>query len=141
MSSLGLKSIIKTSNQKIKNDTDILIVDTYGETKKFFKISKVAFIGGSLVNHGGQNPIEPARFNLNIIHGPDTKNFKDVYKFFNKNKVAFKVNNLVQLISITQKLLSKKRVKKINLKKIGNSILKRSIVEVKDILDNEIKKT
>ena len=141
MSSLGLKSIIKTSNQKINNDTDILIVDTYGETKKFFKISRVAFIGGSLVNHGGQNPIEPARFNLNIIHGPDTKNFKDVYKFFNKNKVAFKVNNLVQLTSITQKLLSKKRVKKINLKKIGNSILKRSIVEVKDILDNEIKKT
>ena len=77
---LGLKSIIKTSNQKIKNDTDILIVDTYGETK-FFKISKVAFIGGSLINHGGQNPIEPARFNLNIIHGPDIKNLKMFINF------------------------------------------------------------
>jgi 3-deoxy-D-manno-octulosonic-acid transferase len=141
MNLLGLKSIIKSSKKKIKSNTDIFLVDTYGETKKFFKISKVAFIGGSLVDHGGQNPIEPARYNLNIIHGPDTKNFKDVYKFFNKKKVAFKVNNLKELTNVTQKLLTNKKMKKLNLKKIGNSILKRSIVEVKDILDNEIKKT
>ena len=141
MKLLGLKSIIKTSKKRIKDSTDIFIVDTYGETKKFFKISKVAFIGGSLVNHGGQNPIEPARYNLNIIHGPDTKNFKDVYKFFDEKKVAFKISNSKQLTHVTQKLLSNKKVKKINLKKIGNSILKRSIVEVKNILDNEIKKT
>ena len=141
MNLLGLKSIIKSSKKKIKSNTDIFLVDTYGETKKFFKISKVAFIGGSLVDHGGQNPIEPARYNLNIIHGPDTKNIKDVYKFFNKKKVAFKVNNLKELTNVTQKLLTNKKMKKLNLKKIGNSILKRSIVEVKDILDNEIKKT
>jgi len=141
MKLLGLKSIIKTSKKRIKDSTDIFLVDTYGETKKFFKISKVAFIGGSLVNHGGQNPIEPARYNLNIIHGPDTKNFKDVYKFFDKKKIAYKISNSKQLTYFTQKLLSNKKVKKINLKKIGNSILKRSIVEVKNILDNEIKKT
>ena len=64
---LGLKSNIRTEQKKINYDTDIYLVDTYGETKKFFEISKVAFIGGSLVKHGGQNPIEPARFKLNII--------------------------------------------------------------------------
>ena len=141
MNLLGLKSIIKTSKKRINNNTDIFLVDTYGETKKFFKISKVAFIGGSLVNHGGQNPIEPARYNLNIIHGPDTKNFKDVYKFFDEKKVAYKISNSKKLTYVTQKLLSNKKVKKINLKKIGNSILKRSIVEIKNILNNEIKKT
>ena len=51
------------------------------------------------------------------------------------------MNNLKELTNVTQKLLTNKKMKKLNLKKIGNSILKRSIVEVKDILDNEIKKT
>ena len=84
--SMGLKTIIRTTNQNVKNETDIYLVDTYGETKKFFSISKIAFIGGSLVKHGGQNPIEPARFKLNIIHGPNIDNFKDIYKLFNKKK-------------------------------------------------------
>ena len=63
-------------------NTDIYLVDTYGETKKFFKIAKMIFIGGSIVNHGGQNPIEPARYGLSIVHGPNVRNFKDIFKFF-----------------------------------------------------------
>ena len=84
LKALNLRTIIRSSKKNIGNSTDIYLVDTYGETKKFFKISKVVFMGGSIINHGGQNPIEPARFYLNIIHGPNVQNFKDIYKFFNR---------------------------------------------------------
>ena len=137
---IGLRTIVRTTNRKIKHSTDIYLVDTYGETKKFFSISKIAFIGGSLVSHGGQNPIEPARFQLNIIHGPNINNFKDIYKFFNEKKIAFKVANQNQLLNTTQKLLKIKKKKKINLEKMGNLILKKSIVEIINIFNDEIKK-
>jgi len=135
---LGLNVVTRTSNKNIQNETDIYLVDTYGETKKFFNISKIAFIGGSLIKHGGQNPIEPARYKLNIIHGPHVDNFKDIYRFFSEKKIAYKIKDLSQLIDCTERLLKKKKNKKINLKKIGNSILKKSIIEINDILKNEI---
>ena len=87
---LRLKTIIRTSDKNIDKNTDIYLVDTYGETKRFFNISKIAFIGGSLIKHGGQNPIEPAKFGLKILHGPNVHNFNDIYKLFNKKKLHTK---------------------------------------------------
>ena len=140
-SSLDLKTIIRTSNKKINSKTDIYLVDTYGETKKFFNISKIAFIGGSIINHGGQNPIEPARFGLNILHGPNIQNFKDIYQFFNRSKIAYKFNNLKQLIAISDKLLILKKNKKINLMKMGKLILRKNLNEINKTFNNELKKT
>ena len=139
--SLNLKTIIRTSKQIIKPDTDIYLVDTYGETKKFFNISKTTFIGGTLTNHGGQNPIEPARFGLNIIHGPHVRNFRDIFKFFANKKIAHKIKNQNELFKVAQKLLTKNNKIKLNLRKIGNSILKETVIEIKNILNHEIKKT
>ena len=141
ISSMDLKTNIRSTNKRIKHDTDVYLVDTYGETKRFFNISKVAFIGGSLVKHGGQNPIEPARYKLNIIHGPNVENFKDIYQLFNKKKIAHMVLNQNQLINLAQKLLTDRKKRKINLEKIGNLILKKSIVEITRIFKDEIKKT
>jgi len=139
--SLNLKTIIRTSNKKILNDTDIYLVNTYGETKKFFNISKIVFIGGSIINHGGQNPIEPARFGLNILHGPNVQNFRDIYHLFKKLKIAHKFINTKQLINISDKLLKSEKNKKLNLKKMGNLILKKSVIEIDKVLNNEFKKT
>ena len=44
-------------------------------------------------NEGGQNPIEPARYGAKILHGPNTDNFKDVYKLFRKLKVSKVITN------------------------------------------------
>ncbi len=140
IATLNLKTIIRTSNKRINKDTDIYLVDTYGETKQFFNISKIAFIGGSLVKHGGQNPIEPARLKSIIVHGPYVDNFRDIYKLFNKKKIAYKVINSNQLLNITKNLLKTKKNKKINLEKIGNLILKKSIIELMNLYKNEIKK-
>ena len=128
-------------SKKIKKDTSIYIADTLGELELFYSIADFIFIGGSFVNHGGQNPIEPARYGLNILHGPNIQNFKDIYQFFNKSKIAHKFTNLKQLISISDKLLMRKKNKKINLIKIGNSILKKNVNEITKTFNNELKKT
>ena len=78
--------------KNLKN-CDIYIVDSYGESKSFYKISNVVFLGGSLVSKGGQNPLEALRFGCNILHGNYTFNFKDVYKMLEKEKLSLKVNN------------------------------------------------
>ena len=141
LSLLNLNTVIRTSKQKIMPNTDIYLVDTYGETKKFFRISKTTFIGGSVANHGGQNPIEPARFGLSIIHGPNVRNFKDIFKLFAQKKISHQINNQSQLLSISKKLLTQKNKVKLDLQKMGDSILKKSVIEVNNILNNEIKKT
>ena len=138
---LRLKTIIRTSNKNIDKNTDIYLVDTYGETKRFFNISKIAFIGGSLIKHGGQNPIEPAKFGLKILHGPNVHNFNDIYKLFNKKKIAYKIKNLHQLINVSSKLLVVKKTNSISIKKLGDSILKKSVNEINKRFINEIKKT
>ena len=57
LNNLGLKVTLHSSkNHKLKN-TDIYLVDSFGETKKFHKISSSVFLGGSIINRGGQNPL------------------------------------------------------------------------------------
>ena len=97
-------------------------------------------MGGSLVNHGGQNPIEPVRLNLDIVHGPSIYNFKDIYKLFNKKKAAYEIRNINELKNISFKLLKEKKISKLNLHKMGNFILKKSETEILKMFKNEIKK-
>lgn len=58
---------------------DIYVADTVGELGLFYRLAPVAFLGGSLVPHGGQNPIEPAKLGAAIVHGRHVNNFTDVY--------------------------------------------------------------
>ncbi len=88
---------VRSKNQEIKTDTNIYIADTIGELNLFYKIADFVFIGGSLVNHGGQNPIEAAFLGKTIIHGPNIQNFSDVYEILQYMKMTFLVNNERQL--------------------------------------------
>ena len=75
---------LHTSNKPVNIDTDIYLVDTFGETKSFLKLSKIAFMGKSIFAQGGQNPLEAARLGNRIIHGPNIENFTEVYDFIRK---------------------------------------------------------
>ena len=59
--------------------TDVYVADTIGELGLFYRLAPIVFMGGSLVPHGGQNPIEPAKLGAAILHGPHVHNFVDVY--------------------------------------------------------------
>ena len=58
---IDLKIITHSSGNAPKKNTDIYLVDTYGEARKFYQLSNITFVGGSVVKHGGQNPLEPSR--------------------------------------------------------------------------------
>ena len=60
-------------------DTQIYIADTIGELGTFYALCPVAFIGGSLIEHGGQNPIEAIRHGALVLTGPSTHNFREAY--------------------------------------------------------------
>lgn len=58
--------------------TRILILDTIGKLGEIYSAAAVVFIGGSLVRHGGQNPVEPAMFEKPVVFGPHMFNFKSI---------------------------------------------------------------
>ena len=128
---------IRSADNKISKNTDIYLVDSYGETKSFYKICKTVFLGGSLINHGGQNPLEPARFGCKILHGPYVQNFNEVYNFLEKNNLSSKFHNTEQLVNSVKKSFSTKTNftnKTIKLKKMGSYILNKTFTDISNYL-------
>ena len=126
---------------KIKNlsKADIYLVDTFGETQKFFKLCASVFLGGSIIKRGGQNPLEPARYGAKIFHGPNIDNFKDVYKLLKSLKISKKIKTYNSLASSIR--FKKRANKAMKIDKIGKIILKKTINEIDFQIKNEIKKT
>ena len=130
---LELKVHLHSSERKIDNKTDIYLVDTFGETKLFIKICKIVFLGGSLIQHGGQNPLEAARLGCKVIHGPNIDNFLEVYNLLNKNNISLKIRTINHAKNVIKKNLSnkfssKKIIEKLN--SIGNEVLFKNQKEI-----------
>ena len=98
INNLNLKVVLHSSKNINLKNTDIYIVDSFGETKKFHKISSTVFLGGSIIKRGGQNPLEAARFGARILHGPNTDNFKDIYKLLKSYKISKKFTHMKILL-------------------------------------------
>ena len=79
LTNLNLKIHLDEPTSSIDKKTDIYLVNSYGKTKSFYNNCKNVFLGGSIINHGGQNPLEAARFGCNVLHGKNTSNFKEIY--------------------------------------------------------------
>ena len=134
---LGLKVHMHEPKTKINDDTDIYLVNSFGKTKSFYSILRNVFLGGSLIKHGGQNPLEAVRYNCNILHGPNISNFDEVYKFLEKQKISKKIYNHNQAVNIIEKLLKSKKSKNIKnkVKIIGEKILEKNIKEINLLLE------
>ena len=133
---LGLNVISRSSNKRKLKNIDIFVVDTFGESKKFYKFATTVFLGGSIIKRGGQNPLEPARFGAKILHGPNIDNFKDVYKYLNQLKISSKVNSPRECAN---SIIFRKNLKKAKkMKYLGTSILKKTLNELDKSIHNEI---
>lgn len=66
--------------QPITANTAVYIADTIGEMGLFYRLAPFAFVGGSLIHHGGQNPLEPAKLSRAVLAGPHTFNFTPAYQ-------------------------------------------------------------
>ena len=136
---LNLKIALHSEKPDNLKDIDIYLVDTFGETNIFHQIGATVFLGGSILNRGGQNPLEAARYGAKILHGPNTDNFKDVYKLLKKLNVSKKIITPNQLASSIMFKKNKKTGNKI--KNIGEKILKKTIKELDNLINNEFEKT
>jgi 3-deoxy-D-manno-octulosonic-acid transferase len=75
----GLTAALRSRDQLPHAGTDIYVADTVGELGLVYRVAPIVFMGGSLIPHGGQNPIEPAKFGAAILHGPHVSNFAEIY--------------------------------------------------------------
>jgi 3-deoxy-D-manno-octulosonic-acid transferase len=76
----GLAAARRSQGAVVQWDTAIYLADTLGELGLFYSLAPFAFIGGSLVPHGGQNPIEAVKLGAGVITGPHWHNFPEVYQ-------------------------------------------------------------
>ena len=81
-----------------KRTTDIVLVNYMGELAMLYAIATYAFCGGSLVDRGGHNIMEPAIWGIPPFYGPYMKDFADVARIFKENKAGFSVNSAQDLI-------------------------------------------
>jgi 3-deoxy-D-manno-octulosonic-acid transferase len=102
----GLRFARRSEDAIIGNDTEIYLIDTLGETGLIYRLCKLAFIGRSLTAKGGQNPIEAAKLNCAILHGPHVGNFREVYAALGDGKGAFVVEDRQNLSNAVALLLS-----------------------------------
>jgi len=135
---MKLNSLTTDSTVDLKDNTDILIVNSYGSTQQFLKLSKYVFIGGSLIKHGGQNPIEVARNNSIILHGPHIYNFTEIYNFLTKENVSFEVSSESELTKkLKENFINYQNINiKEKINKIGNEIYLATIKKLDQYIIN-----
>jgi 3-deoxy-D-manno-octulosonic-acid transferase len=75
----GLQPSLRSLDDLPSAATDIYVADTLGELGLFYRLAPIVFMGGSLVEHGGQNPIEAIKLDASIVHGPHVYNFGELY--------------------------------------------------------------
>ena len=134
----NLNIALHSSGAKDLKNVDIYLVDEYGLSENFYKISKTVFLGGSLINRGGQNPLEPARYGARILSGKNTKNFVDIYKFLKSLGISMVVNNPIDIAKSIVFKSTKNGGEKIKI--LGNEILRKTTIEIDKVLNNAIKK-
>ena len=93
-------------------------------------------MGGSLIKHGGQNPLEPAKLGCKIIHGPNVQNFNEIYKKLSSMGVTTMFKNYKNGNKIILKLLNKKKIvfDNKNLIKYGEKILNLTYFKIKKLI-------
>ncbi|WP_316861561.1 3-deoxy-D-manno-octulosonic acid transferase [uncultured Cohaesibacter sp.] len=96
----------RSTDPELFPKTQVYLADTLGELGLFYRLSRVAFLGGSLVRHGGQNPIEPARLGCAILHGPNVSNFSEIYRALDQSGGGESVNSERDLTNILARLFA-----------------------------------
>ncbi len=105
----GLQACQRSRGELPRVRHAVYVADTLGEMGLFYRVAPVAFLGGSLIRHGGQNPIEPAKLGAAVMHGPHVFNFAAVYDALAANHAARQVTGAEDMAEGALLLLSDKR--------------------------------
>ena len=135
----GLKISQRSKKQPVDPNTDLYLCDTIGELGLFYRSANLVFVGGSLIEHGGQNPIEALHHNTEILHGPNIENFEEIYDTLKRINVAFTVTSQKE---IEQKIkekynrdgLKKPSVTNTSFADEGKKVFQKTILEIDKFL-------
>ncbi|OOF50074.1 3-deoxy-D-manno-octulosonic acid transferase [Rodentibacter genomosp. 1] len=103
---------IRRSSGELPNaNTQVILGDTMGEMMLMYGVSDIAFVGGSLVKHGGHNPLEPLAFKIPVISGKHTFNFPEVFRTLVEVQGVLEINSTVEALErAVESLLDSKKV-------------------------------
>jgi 3-deoxy-D-manno-octulosonic-acid transferase len=105
----GLTFAQRSKKEDITPKINILFGDTMGELNFLYSISDAAFVGGSLIDHGGQNLLEPASLGLPLISGPSLRNFQEIADQLQSVKALNIVNQSSEIASIFIKYIENEK--------------------------------
>jgi len=108
----NLRVALRSEGQLPEASTDIYVADTIGELGLFYALSPIAFVGGSLIERGGQNPVEPIKLGAAVLTGPNWQNFRDSYTELLKASGCKEVGNAASLADAALGLLKDEGVRK-----------------------------
>jgi 3-deoxy-D-manno-octulosonic-acid transferase len=106
ISASGMKAALRSREELPIARTDIYVADSMGELGVFYRLAPIVFMGGSLVERGGQNPIEAIKLGAAIVHGPHVFNFSDVYEALDAAGGARQVDTEDMLVEQLRQLLA-----------------------------------
>lgn len=106
LSRLTNKIAIRSKNDTVNEDTKVYLVDTLGELTGFMPKAKFIFMGGSLVNVGGHNILEPASLGKAIVFGRFMTNFSDEAALFLDHEAALLINKDSEISNTFKQLLA-----------------------------------
>jgi len=104
-SARGFSSVRRTTGALSGPSTQVYIVDTMGELGLFYRAAPFAFLGGSLIPRGGQNPLEPARFGTAVLAGPHTQNFDEIFRVLFTAQGSGRVQSATELAAAAAELI------------------------------------
>ena len=129
------------------DNKEIIIINYYGALQNYFKYAKSVFIGKSMIerlkNSAGQSPIEAAKQQCKIYHGPYVYNFEEIYKILRDQKISRQVKNAEELSKNLANDLRgpDKQINKISnpIKSLGQRTLSDTMKLVEKFLYNDVK--
>lgn len=99
-------AVLRSTGALPVTTTAVYVADTMGELGLFFRLAPFAFIGGSLIPHGGQNPLEPARLHCAVLAGPHTENFSQMYETIFAAQGTGRVSSCLEIVTLAARLIA-----------------------------------
>ena len=100
----GFRLKVRSSGEIPDHDDEIYVADTLGEMGLWYRMAFASFVGGSMVDVGGHNPFEPAALGSAVIHGPNVRNFSEIYDRLSSADAAVQVESSETLAAAVSRL-------------------------------------
>ena len=141
----NLKVQILEEGEKISEDAEVLILNTFGILQNYFKYAKSVFIGKSLIkkleNDGGQNPIDAAKLGCKIYHGPYVYNFREIYDLLEKKNISKQISTYLELsenlVNDLENPLKKESDATSSINSLGQITFKDTMKKINEFINNE----